>query len=441
MNDIYFRGDHFPSLKELHVKHAKAGVTYAAFYARYRTGLDIELALSNPVQPQNRRKFSVDGVIYDTLKDLAVAAGIEYRVAHKRSSRGWSDWEIFHGRPKKVRTVTVPAVRGTPIEVDGVIYANLAVAYNSIKPPVSINTVKQRLHVYHWSAKQALGLEARIDRRSIRKERPPRRSDKIQTSAFGITYPDIAALAKAHGISYHLVYSRLKYGWTAEKAVTEAVGQSVDVNGQIYKSALSAWEKIGKTTLSVFNSRRQAGHELMVCLGLAPLRDQSHQIDGVTYSSLSAVAESYGIKESVLASRLHRMSISEAISYEPSNGRYSARRFKEDPELACSIGWLYFVEINFPTGALHKVGITQRTIQARFTGQCGYRVLGAFQGELAKLFKVEQALIKEFRENSYRAEEEFEGRTETFILNKKEEQALLSFVMQLLPNSESSVKE
>jgi len=25
MNDIYFRGEHFPSLKELHAKHAKAG--------------------------------------------------------------------------------------------------------------------------------------------------------------------------------------------------------------------------------------------------------------------------------------------------------------------------------------------------------------------------------------------------------------------------------
>ncbi|MBL9144419.1 MAG: hypothetical protein JNM99_12140 [Verrucomicrobiaceae bacterium] len=440
MNDIYFRGEHFPSLKELHAKHAKAGVTYAAFYARYRSGIDIEVALSNSVLPQDRRTFSVDGVLYNNLKDLAAAAGIDYRRAYKRFSRGWPDSEIFHGRPKKTKTIIVPSIRGTPIEIDGVIYANLAAAYNSIKPPVSLNTVKQRLRVYHWTAKQALGLESRVDGRSIRTERPSHRPAKTLISAFGITYPDIAALAKAHGISYHLVYNRLKYGWTAEKAVTEAIGQSVDVNGKTYKSALNAWEQLGKTTLFVFNSRRQAGHDLMICLGLAPLRDQSHQIDGKTYPSLLAVAEAYGIKESVLASRLNRMSISEAARYAPSNGRYSSKRFKEEPELAHSIGWLYFVEINFPTGALHKVGITQRTVEARFLGQCEYRVLGAFRGELAKLFEVEQALIKEFKENSYRAEEEFEGRTETFILNKEEEQALISFIRRLLPNSESSVE-
>jgi len=124
------------------------------------------------------------------------------------------------------------------------------------------------------------------------------------------------------------------------------------------------------------------------------------------------------------------MTISEAVAYNPSNGRYTAKRFKCDPELARSVGYLYFVQIALPSGSFHKVGITRRTVESRFAGQPHYRTILVIEGILADLFVVEQSLIKEFRGNLCRAEDEFEGRTETFLLTEQEEEAMLKSIQE-----------
>jgi hypothetical protein len=143
---------------------------------------------------------------------------------------------------------------------------------------------------------------------------------------------------------------------------------------------------------------------------------------------MSAVANKYDIKESVLWSRLNRMSISEAVVYNPSNGRYTTKRFKADPALARSVGYLYFVQIRFPGGSLHKVGITQRKVKARFAAHPNYREITVIEGRLGDLFLVEQSILREFRKKVYRAEDEFEGRTETFLLTADEEKAMLKAI-------------
>jgi len=209
-----------------------------------------------------------------------------------------------------------------------------------------------------------------------------------------------------------------------ERAVTEPKYSEVIVDGVAYKSALNAWQKIGKTSFFVFNARKAAGHDLEVSLGFRPIKDESQVVNGVKYESLAAVAEAHGIKESVLSGRLNRMSLEEAIAYKPANGRYTSKRFKKDPQLAISPGHLYFVRIKFDGGVLHKIGITQRTIESRFAAEGDLEIIATASGPLAQLFEVEQGIIGQFKAMHYRAEEEFEGRTETFLFTSEEEGAV-----------------
>jgi hypothetical protein len=43
---------------------------------------------------------------------------------------------------------------------------------------------------------------------------------------------------------------------------------------------------------------------------------------------------------------------------------------------------------------------------------------------------IEQSIIKAFRQNLHRAEDEFEGRTETFLLTEHEEKAMLKIIQK-----------
>jgi len=420
MNPILYKGNSFASLKALHESYADKGVSYGSFYQRRKAGWKIEDALTAPQQKRVFKTFHVDGKTYPSLAELAQAAGISYLVAVKRCHRGWSDRDIFYGRQKQPKPPRDLVPRGAPVIVGGVQYKNIGQAHASITPVATLNTVKARLR-NGWSYEQAFEIKAKIDGRKLRQHRPRGPQKRRQYVAFGVTYKTVASLARAHSVDEHLVYNRIRSGWTAERAVTEPKSAEVTVNGVTYNSAMSAWQKIGKTSFFVFNARKTAGHDLEVCLGLKPIKDDSQVVNGVTFGSLAAVAEAYDIKETVLSGRLNRMSLEEAIVYKPANGRYTAKRFRDDLQLANSPGLLYFVKIKFDGGLLHKIGITQRTIESRFAAEHDFETIATASGRLAKLFEIEQAIIKQFNAMHFRAEEEFEGRTETFLFTAEEE--------------------
>lgn len=420
MNPILYKGNRFASLKALHEAHADRGVSYGSFYGRQKAGWNLEEALTTPQQKKIFRTFHVDGKTYSSLAELAQAAGISYLVAVKRSHRGWDDHEIFHGRQKQPTPPRVPVPRGIPVIVGGVQYKNIGHAHACIAPAATLNSVMARLR-YGWTYNQAFEIEVKIDGRKLRQKQPYGPQARKEYVVFGVTYKTVAALARAHSLDQHLVYNRLRSDWTAERAVTEPANAVVVVDGVTYKSAMNAWQKIGKTSFFVFNSRKFAGHDLETCLGLKPIKDESRVVNGVPYESLAAVATAYGIKESVLSGRLNRMSFEEALAYKPSNGRYTVKRFREDPQLANSPGHLYFVKIKFDGGILHKIGITQRTIESRFAAERDYETIALVSGPLGKMFEIEQAIIKQFKAMSFRAEDEFEGRTETFLFTDEEE--------------------
>lgn len=489
---VQYCGIEYKSFKALFESRAVDGITYAVFISRLNNGWELERALTEQLSKNTQRTYLVDGRQYPTLKALSEAAGISYQAAVKRMHRGWTDEEILNGRRNANADESLPKgkkTRGTPVRVKGVTYENLRHAYDSIQPSVSFNTVRARLR-YRWSVEEALEASGKIDGRKAnhrvkeltingkkfsakaaadkfgipystvldrisrgataeqaiglapispgdlisRAEAYRNRRARVKRTYIvdGVTYKSIPELANAFGLSPRLVYNRMRDNdWTAKQAVTEPISELVTVNGTTYRSAMNAWEVIGQTTFSTYNTRKANGFPLEVCLGLEPLPPlERYELHGKTYGTLAEVALAYGLTTGQLNSRLKQMSLEEAVDYSPSNGRYSEAIFKENPRLAQSIGRLYFIRISLPSGTLHKVGITQKEVSQRFYGFV-YQVIAEYQGALSLLYQVEQKVLVEFRDYHYRADEDFDGKTETFLLMDEEEMAMLRFVAWL----------
>lgn len=450
----------------------------------------IDVTFSEPPERKSRRTYTVDGRVYANLKTLADAAGISYQAAVKRHHRGFSDHEIFHGREKKTQTNDKKSSQSDKqISVHGVLYKSLSDAYDKLNPKATFNAVRQRLQ-REWSLEQALEVENKLDGRKahggtihisvlgeklnlaeaaakyqipystvlnrlgrgatpeqalglevikdgdIEKQSTFNLSrKKFQKKIYtvdGVSFDSVSKLAKYFNLSYAFVYNRMRInGWSAERSVKEPTN-SVVINGIRYKSAMNAWENIGKTSLTTYQGRKATNFPLDVCLGLTPFPSQQvYEVDGREFPSLGEVANAYNLTVAQLSNRLRDMPLEEAVKHIPSNGRYSAKKFKNSPTLARTIGVLYFVKIPSSGGVLHKIGITQGAVSSRL-GSRNFVLIKEFQGELEQLFFIEQEILKTFHQNHYRADESFEGRTETFLLLDDEELKMLKEIRRLL---------
>lgn len=380
-----------------------------------------------------RRQYVVGDMIFPDLVSLAKAAGISYAAAVKRKDRGCSDYEIYHGRQrvKKLGTVS-PSERSDrhSVYVNGERYKNLREAYDNLRPKAKLNAVRQRL-LNGWSLEEALEIVEKVDGRTLRihhKRGPIERNRNYMVD--GAIYDSIADLARAHGLRYSLVYDRIKvYGWSAEKAVRGIVWEPVVVGGRKFKSAMNAWDEIGKTSFMTFQGRKNLGYSLAICLGLEPLpKVDRYVVYGKSYPSLEAVADEFGLSVGQLSNRVNSMTIEEAVEHNPRTGKYSTKRFQEDPELGASIGVLYLVRIEIDGTLLHKIGITKKSIKSRFRGYA-FTEIACRRDTLENLYDAEQMIVDRYADYLFRADESFDGKTETFILNSQQEEEMSRWIL------------
>jgi len=489
---ITYKGKVYPSLKNLVESEASDGLSYANVATRIRNGWDLEKALCEPKNKNSRKVWTIHNRKFNNLKDLAKEAGISYEAAVKRSHRGWSDEEIFYGRSKqkKPKVVKPKKRRGKPVCVNGEEYENLRHAFDSIDPSCTFNTVRARLR-YGWSLEEALEIKPKVDGRKLNDNTKKITIDGITLSASqaankygvsystildrlkrgatskqavglediemgdllpqseayknrkkrekknylvdGVVYNSVAKLARTYGLPPALVYNRMRdNGWTAERSVKEEITDTVEVQGITYRSSMNAWDEVGKTNFSTYQGRKLQGLPLEVCLGLEALPTlERYNIHGVSYGSLADVAKAFDLTVGQLASRLNNMTLEQAVIYKPSNGRYSESTFEKNPDLSNTPGTLYFIRVALADGVLHKIGITQKETTQRFYS-LDIEVIAEVKGRLRALYDLEQLIISEFSELHYRAEDEFEGRTETFLLMDEEEKDILGFISESL---------
>lgn len=429
-NPIEFKGFTYKSLKELCNEHSAEGVSYACVAGRMKDKWDLGKALNEPQNKNERKVYKVGDMEYSSLKSLAKDAGISYEAAVKRSHRGWTDNEIFYGKFKELNSeVKVKKVLGTIVTIDGIEYGNLRVAYEQLNVSISYNTVRHRLNS-GWSHQEAFGFIDKVDGRKVpkaKKLREPKLKKKLTVD--NVEYVSIATLASAFHLPYKLVYNRINTNnWSCERAVKEPVSDQVTVDGRAFKNATKAWETMGKTNWSTYESRKLGGHSLEVCLGLQPLPSvDRYEVFGISFPTIAEVANAFNMSSSQLSGRLQTMTLEEAVVYVPANGRYTEARFKEDPNLAYATGTFYFIKIQSKDGLLHKIGITLKAIERRFQST-NFELLAQYSGKMSDLYKIEQEVLKQFESNRYRGDEDFDGRTETFLLMAHEELEMLKTI-------------
>ncbi|MEI2264491.1 helix-turn-helix domain-containing protein [Erwinia sp. CGal63] len=485
---IIYKNKTYSSLSALVKENSDAKIPYSVVATRLKMGWSLDDALMKKKNKNISREYKVDGKTFSTLRALAEAAGISYNAAVKRAHQDWSDKEIFYGKVREVKEKTKPerVKRGNPLIIQGVTYDNTTHAYQQLQPAISLNTVRTRLKM-GWKPEHAFDVIVKTDGRKNKKSRTltlegqqitlkeaakkynvpyntildrinrnasarqavgldPVSSDTLlsQKKAYasrqareikeyvveGIAYKNIAALARAYHLSEGLVYNRITInGLSATQAVSKEISARVVINSIEYRSAMNAWEKIGKTPLSTYTGRRKQGLPLEVCLGLQPLPGlERYELDGVCYNTLKEVAEAYKLTLPGLIARTKLMSLEEAVVYKPQCGRFSEKSFEKNPQLANAIGRLYFIEITLPEGLLQKIGITSQQVRNRFNNH-ETRTILEVTGAMKDVYKVEQVVLKNFSHLLYRAGESFGGKTETFLMLPSEEEKVKTFIL------------
>lgn len=246
----------------------------------------------------------------------------------------------------------------------------LSLSQAAKKYSVPYSTILDRLN-RGASSRQAVGLEDIKKGDLLPQSKSYKNRNKIEKKSYlvdGVVYRSVAELARAYGLAPALVYNRMRdNGWTPERSVKEGITETVEVQGITYRSALNAWDEVGKTSFSTYQGRKLQGFPLEVCLGLESLpKLERYDINGVHFGSLADVAKAYDLTVGQLASRLNNMTLEQAVIYKPSNGRYSESTFKKNPELSNAPGTLYFIKVALADGVLHKIGITQKETTQRF---------------------------------------------------------------------------
>lgn len=389
-------------------------------------------------QNSRYREFRLDGREYHTLKEYAGALGISYWAADKRLDRGWTEQEMAEGiraerkearLRKELSKVASPRRRDRTVVIGHQTYESLRQAYDVIRPKISFAGVRARIRSGDTPA-EALGVLARSDGRRRPKARKIQASRVLRAIVhLGVEYPNISRLASAHGLPDHVVRGRLKQGWTVERAVSEPPQDtSVTVCGVKYRSTDQAWEQLGKAPYSTFVGRRSKRLPLEVCLGLEPLPPRMrYQVKGKSYRSLADVADAYSIPLTTLRQRVRLMSLEKALAYVPRMGRYSPAVFKRDPALARKSAYLYFASAELVHGTLYKIGITVLSASQRLAA-VDHRILALYRGQLSEIYDMEQRVLKRFHEFRSRANDGFDGKTETLRLSDRQVRHVLEYL-------------
>ena len=426
----------------------------------------------------------VDGVVFQNLQSMAKEAGINYCCACKRKVRGFSPAEILYGKqksPARIRRVSENR-RDKPIVVANHTYPSLPNAFRTLKPKATFVTVCARIRD-GWTHEQALEVEPKVDGRTIpgrlcktsrqgpskqgsnnathdaplrrlpaneihahharatpsdslpavprRKKRTSCGRKKVELVVAGIRYDTINQLARAYGLDPHLVYNRIRvHDYNPTRAVTESTCDSVEVNGTKYRSAYFAWRKIGRTSMSNFSARFRQRLPLPICLGLEPLPKKiTVWFEGRGYTSTKALAAEFGLSASALTTRKSKMPLKEALEFvPPRNGRYSVGYFAKYPRVASRAGRLYFVRLQTTSGIFHKIGITVNEVSVRLGGQFDF--IAEARGALKDMYELEQRVLDVFSAYLVRAEESFDGKTETFHLTPEVEAQVVRMMLQ-----------
>jgi hypothetical protein len=277
-NAVIYNGRTYRSLKALYRSLRPQSVALQTFTTRVAVrGWTIAKALSTPTAHAHTRQFEVDGVLYKSLGELARAAGITYMAAVRRCYRGFTDSEVFHGRPKRPVNPTSATQdrrpkrvtkdrRRKPVTIAGVHYDSMVAAHRALKPKADLTAIKARLR-YDWTLEQAFETEPKADGRAL--------AAKYVVAIDGATL-SIATAARIYGVPSRTIRARLGRGATGK----QAVGLEPMTLRNTTKPKCQKAPKANPQSLSMY------------------------VVDGVAYESMASLAKAFGLPYSLVRARI-----------------------------------------------------------------------------------------------------------------------------------------
>lgn len=213
--------------------------------------------------------------------------------------------------------------------------------------------------------------------------------------------------------------------------------QEVIVEGIKYKSRADAAVAYGKTQEQV-RSLIEKGRTLEEALGIE-IADVRNTVvfEGNKYKSIKDLCKVKNIKYTTIQSRISRgLSLEEAISQGEIGdyvGRYNLTILERDKKLSNKNAYLYFVKVFLDEQWKYKIGITTRTTKQRLKGT-KFEILFELNSTLLKCYKLEQSLLKKYKDKRDLTErkEYFEGHTEILNLDKRDEMNIIRTLQEII---------
>ncbi|MCR5670715.1 MAG: hypothetical protein K6G10_06885 [Butyrivibrio sp.] len=331
-------GNKFKNAREM-CKHYK--ISYAAFNGRMKAGWNLDMALTTPAEKRKSKAAYVkkDGYYVDpwggrfkTKSEMAEAHELNLQVLTHRLAQDWTLEEALsiklNGKrfPDKKRTITPPNKHLLdPWGMEHRSYKAMA-EYHGIPPSVLIDRLGR-----DWPLEKALTTPILGKNDDYH--------GKECCDHTGRHFTSKEKMLRFWGITKSAYQSRLKKGWTLEKALTTPVRQkkqSITYNGVVYDKLSDFCKEYG-ITLGTYYNQRKLGWTLdriVNDLGngcFKPCKDPW----GNPYDSINEMLSAYNVSYSMYHQRLEDGWTLEEILLIPSKGIYIShyrKLFKMDGE-------------------------------------------------------------------------------------------------------------
>jgi len=415
--------ENLPSISE------EYGISLNTIYKRYSRG-----SRGDDLVPPERRKnyikpiqevkygFYAAGIGYSSAADACKNLGIKYVTFNSRMRRGLSIEQaleievVADGRVARKKLYDVNEEQKTVDELSQIYDVPRATIRDRLKRGASI--------------RQALNLDEIVEG-SLGKQRDvkTKKRTRIRLEVDGKVFKSYKGLADAYDLPDYTVRQRIvEYGYSAEDAVKiDGKGKAIVLDGITYKSYTAAAESLGLSS-DVLYTRLDKGWTIREAFEL-DMKETSWTVSyqGKVYKSLPELAKEKCILVTTLRRRMMQgMSLEEAIDAGDSTinvGRYNLTILERDEELAAKPAYLYFVTIIINDKKRFKVGITTQTVYMRLK-QEGYEfeIIRIIEGTLKACFLLEQEIISSLadKRDIEITSDMLDGYSEIFVLDDED---------------------
>jgi group I intron endonuclease len=239
-----------------------------------------------------RHKFTIDGVTYEGMENLAKAFGLTKKTVESRltSNLNWTLRQIVGLDPAPVQ---VP-VCAKEITYKGVTYPSKRHLVRALNPNMNTETFRHRLE-------RGMSIEDALSDKKLK-------GNAAEVVVGGKTFRSICAAARYYGISSATMGNRIRAGWSSDDCASQEIrGGNITAFGITYKNKMELCERLG-LNYELFCQRLWRSLTPEQAINNEKTKYEKgleFTVDGKTFDTKKEAAEYYGMIPRMLIKRLY----------------------------------------------------------------------------------------------------------------------------------------